>query len=251
MKKSLIAAGVTAAFLLTGCGAEKAAEEAPAEITAESLETLDQKISYIAGYGTAEQMGAQPFELDADIYAAGFQQGLTGEAGVLSDEEVEAAMDLFRNKMMTQQFEEQSKAQAKLDEDKAINLQISEAFLDINSKEDSVIITESGLQYKIITAGDGGEKPTVDSQVKVHYEGKLVDGEVFDSSLERGEPVNFGVSQVIPGWTEALQLMTKGAVWELYIHPSLAYGEQAPPSIGPNQALIFHVELLDIINETE
>jgi len=121
-----------------------------------------------------------------------------------------------------------------------------QAFLETNKKKPGVITLPSGLQYKVITAGKGA-KPSANDVVTVNYAGKLIDGTEFDSSYKRGQPATFPVGGVIPGWVEALQLMKAGSTWELYIPSSLAYGEQgAPPVIGPNQTLIFKVELLDV-----
>lgn len=126
-----------------------------------------------------------------------------------------------------------------------------DAFLAENAKKKGIIKTASGLQYRIITKGKG-TIPTKDDKVKVHYEGRTIDGKVFDSSIKRGEPTEFGVTQVIKGWTEALQLMPTGSKWELFIPSELAYGERgAGQDIKPNEALIFIVELLDIINKEE
>ncbi len=121
-----------------------------------------------------------------------------------------------------------------------------QAFLDANKKLPGVVTLPDGLQYKVIAEGKG-QKPTASDVVTVHYAGKLIDGTEFDSSYKRGQPATFPVNGVIPGWVEALQLMHKGATWELFIPSNLAYGEQgAPPVIGPNQTLIFKVELLDV-----
>jgi len=122
-----------------------------------------------------------------------------------------------------------------------------EAFLAANAKKDGVTTTASGLQYKVIKSGTGAS-PKASDQVKVHYTGTTIDGKVFDSSVQRGQPAVFGVSQVIPGWTEALQLMKVGDKWQLFIPAKLAYGPQSPsPAIPPNSVLIFEVELLDIV----
>ena len=119
-------------------------------------------------------------------------------------------------------------------------------FLEENKKKEGVQVTDSGLQYQVIKAGKGAV-PDANSNVSVHYEGKLINGEIFDSSIQRGEPASFGVSQVIPGWTEALLRMKVGDKWKLFIPPALAYGERgSPPVIGPNEALIFEVELLEV-----
>ena len=127
------------------------------------------------------------------------------------------------------------------------NLAASEAFLAENGQRDGVVTLESGLQYQIMESGPDGPTPTTSDSVLAHYHGTLTDGSVFDSSVDRGEPATFGVSQVISGWTEALQLMSVGDKWRLYIHPDMAYGEASPtPAIPPNSALIFEVELLEI-----
>jgi len=119
-------------------------------------------------------------------------------------------------------------------------------FLDQNKARDGVKVTKSGLQYEVLKEGSG-QAPTADSSVTVNYEGKLINGTVFDSSYKRGQPATFGVSQVIPGWTEGLQLMKPGAVYMFYIPAKLAYGaDGAPPTIGPNECLIFKVELISV-----
>ncbi|NQU54256.1 MAG: FKBP-type peptidyl-prolyl cis-trans isomerase [Bacteroidetes bacterium] len=127
------------------------------------------------------------------------------------------------------------------------NLEAGNAFLETNKAREGITVTESGLQYEVLTAGTGA-KPTAADQVRVHYHGTLINGTVFDSSVDRGEPATFGVGQVIPGWTEALQLMTVGSKWKVYLPSEIAYGERgAGGDIGPNAALIFEVELLEII----
>ena len=126
------------------------------------------------------------------------------------------------------------------------NLKTAEDFLATNEKKEGVITTVSGLQYKVLTKGTGA-KPTSADKVTVHYSGTLIDGTPFDSSVERGEPATFGVTQVIKGWTEGLQLMNEGAVYEFYIHPALAYGANPRPGvIKPNDALVFNVELIKV-----
>ena len=126
------------------------------------------------------------------------------------------------------------------------NRKAGEEFLKANAKKDSVQTTASGLQYKVLVAGTG-DKPTATDRVKVNYEGRLLDGTVFDSSYKRGEPAVFGVSQVIKGWTEALQLMPVGSKWELYIPQEIAYGDREQQKIPPYSMLIFTVELIEIV----
>jgi FKBP-type peptidyl-prolyl cis-trans isomerase FklB len=138
---------------------------------------------------------------------------------------------------------EQKAAAAKIGE---VNAAAGQKFLEINGKREEVNVTESGLQYEVLEAGSG-KQPLRGDQVTVHYTGKLIDGTVFDSSVERGEPATFGVTQVIPGWVEALQMMKEGAKWRLYIPSNLAYGPNgAGGVIGPNATLIFDVELIKV-----
>ena len=130
---------------------------------------------------------------------------------------------------------------------KAENLSISEDFLSKNKNQDGIITTASGLQYKILSSGNGGKKPLATSKVNVHYHGTLINGDVFDSSVDRGEPITFGLNQVIPAWTEGVQLMSEGDKFRFFVHPDLGYGERgAGAKIGPNVVLIFDVELLKI-----
>jgi len=130
------------------------------------------------------------------------------------------------------------------------NSRIGQKFLEENAKKEGITVLPSGLQYKVLTKGAGTHSPTTRDQVKVHYEGKLLSGKVFDSSYKRGQPASFGVTGVIKGWTEALQLMVEGDVWELYIPSDLAYGARgAGADIGPNSVLTFKVELLQIVGK--
>jgi len=130
------------------------------------------------------------------------------------------------------------------------NTRIGQKFLEENAKKEDVVVLPSGLQYKILTKGSGTSSPSTADQVKVHYEGKLLTGKVFDSSYKRGQPASFGVTGVIKGWTEALQLMVQGDVWELYIPAELAYGARgAGADIGPNSVLTFKVELIEIVGK--
>lgn len=194
-------------------------------------------------YGIGRQMGGQlleqPFEgLDIDAVAAGVVEAFTGVADPINPMDMQKAYDVIRAEMTKLQAEKE-KELAKDGED----------FLAENAKREEVTITESGLQYEVIKSGDEtGTKPAVNSKVKTHYHGTLINGEVFDSSVDRGQPIEFAVNGVIAGWTEALQLMVPGDKWKLYIPHQLAYGPQgAGGAIGPYQALVFEVELLDIV----
>lgn len=194
-------------------------------------------------YGIGRQMGSQlleqPFEgLDIDAVAEGVKEAFSGIADPVNPMDMQKAYDVIR--------EEMTKVQAIKEKELAKD---GEAFLAENAKREEVTVTESGLQYEVINSGDtSGVKPAVNSKVKTHYHGTLISGDVFDSSVDRGQPIEFAVNGVIAGWTEALQLMVPGDKWKLFIPHHLAYGPQgAGAAIGPYQALVFEVELLDIV----
>ena len=203
-----------------------------------NLDSEDSKIAYSIGVNIGQSVAAQGIleGIDSDTFVIGMMDAISGDVK-LSGEEMFAAIQAFQQRMATE-------AQAALNS----NLEASETFLAQNSTKDGVVVLASGLQYLPLASGDAGaSSPTVQDSVLAHYHGTLVDGTVFDSSVDRGEPATFGLSQVIPGWTEALQLMKVGDKWRLFIPPSLAYGEQSPtPAIPPNSTLIFDVELLEI-----
>ena len=203
----------------------------------EKYNTTELRVSYGVGRQMGEQLASNPFDgVDADAVAQGVLDALNGKESQVPRAELEEAFRIVGTRMQEKQ-EQQTKAQAK----------VGELFLAENAKKDGITVTASGLQYEIITAGTG-EKPTAASRVKTHYHGTLIDGTVFDSSVERGTPIDFPVNGVIAGWTEALQLMPVGSKWRLYIPHNLAYGERgAGASIAPFSALIFDVELLDIV----
>ncbi|GAB6069655.1 FKBP-type peptidyl-prolyl cis-trans isomerase [Thiomicrorhabdus hydrogeniphila] len=195
----------------------------------------------IVSYGIGRQMGDQlasdPFDgVNASAVAAGLLDALQGTASPIDDATFGKAFQEINEIMQAQQAE---KSQATAAD--------GEAFLAENAKKDGIFITESGLQYEILTEGNG-DKPSAESTVSTHYHGMLIDGTVFDSSVERGEPTQFPVNRVIPGWTEALQLMPTGSKWRLYIPQNLAYGAQGSGGkIPPYSALVFDVELLEIV----
>ena len=167
--------------------------------------------------------------------AAGFRLAVKGEEAAMTREEADAVVRTY--------FEKAGENEAQK------NLEEGNAFLEENRQREGIKTTESGLQYEVMKEGTG-EKPDSTDRVRVHYTGKLIDGTVFDSSVERGEPAVFRVDQVIPGWTEALQMMKVGAKWRIYLPSLIAYGERgAGADIGPNSALIFDVELLEIVKE--
>ena len=202
-------------------------------IKAQETMTQAEKISYALGANIGESFKQQSIEVQMDKFFQGFQEGIAGK-NQFTQAEMEQIFNEFQ-KMM------QQKQNSMVDEEKAKGA----AFLAENKKKDGVIETASGLQYKVVKMGTGA-KPTATDKVKVHYHGTLIDGTVFDSSVERGEPITFGLNQVIAGWTEGVQLMPVGSKFIFYIPSNLAYGDRAAGSIKPGSTLIFEVELLDI-----
>ena len=202
------------------------------------LENEDNRIAYSIGANIGQNLLAQQVVegLDIDAFLAGMEDAIAGDTQ-LDQEAMMQAIQTF----MQRQAEEEAAALAG-------NLAESEAYLAENAQNPGITVLASGLQYEILESGpDGGESPTSSNSVLAHYHGTLPDGTVFDSSVDRGEPATFGVSQVIAGWTEALQLMKVGDKWRLFIPPDMAYGEASPtPAIPPNSALVFEVELLEV-----
>jgi FKBP-type peptidyl-prolyl cis-trans isomerase len=203
------------------------------------LKDQKQKASYSIGADIGGNFKRQDLEIDPSALATGIADAFAGKLK-MTEPEMKAALAEFRTNMM-------AKMEVKQKTDSEKNGKAGEAFLAANAKKDGVKTLPSGLQYKVIKSGTGKTPKSTDT-VKVHYHGTLIDGTVFDSSVERGEPVSFGVTQVIPGWTEALQLMKEGDKWQLVIPAKLAYGEHPAPGgkIGPNSVLIFEVELISI-----
>lgn len=208
-----------------------------------ALESHSQKISYLLGLDSGKNIAGIGMEIDTAAFGQGFSDGLDDKPPVLSEEQIAEAIQRFETDMTAKNDEiQQAEKQAQAMQSEG-NLKEGAEFLAANGAKDDVMTTASGLQYKVITAGEG-PVPTADSVVEVHYSGRLLDDTEFDSSIKRGVPAQFGVTQVIAGWTEALQLMPEGSKWELYIPAALAYGPGGTGPIGPNQTLIFEVELL-------
>jgi FKBP-type peptidyl-prolyl cis-trans isomerase FklB len=203
------------------------------------LKNQKDKVSYIIGVDLAKSFQKQSIDIDPDILAKGIKDAFSGGKLLLSDQEIRDIMAAFQKEMMAKQEEGMKKMADQ-------NKKEGEAFLSENKKKEGVKTLSSGLQYKVIKAGTG-KKPKLTDTVTTHYQGKLINGNEFDSSYRRGSPATFPVNGVIPGWTEALQLMEEGAKWQLFIPSNLAYGEKgAGRDIGPNATLIFEVELLSI-----
>jgi FKBP-type peptidyl-prolyl cis-trans isomerase len=236
------------AMLMALAACEQPANTAPEAAATSELSTLEQKVSYLMGMQNAASTAA--IELDKAAYDYGFSDGLAGNQPAMSEEVIAETVAEFQAQMTAKQEEQQKQAAESMAVAAEANLKEGSEFLAANGAKEGVVTTESGLQYKIITAGDGAV-PSTESVVEVHYAGRLLDGTEFDSSIKRGVPAQFGVTQVIAGWTEALQLMPEGSKWELYIPAGLAYGPGGTGPIGPNQTLIFEVELLKANIDTE
>ena len=202
-----------------------------------------QKISYALGYQVSSQT---PPEMDTELFAEGMRDGQAKKTPRFTEQEINQALMAYQQEVQKQQQEHLQQQQQQQQATASSATQAGEAFLAANAKKPGVITTASGLQYQVIKEGTGAT-PTASSEVKVDYEGKLIDGTVFDSSIKRGEPLTFGLSQVIPGWTEGLQLMKEGAHYRFFIPASLGYGETgAGEAIPPNSTLIFDVTLIKV-----
>jgi FKBP-type peptidyl-prolyl cis-trans isomerase FklB len=207
------------------------------------LKTQKDKVSYSIGTDIGNNLKKQSIDIDPDIVAKGVKDAYTGGKPLMSESEIRETMEAFRKEMMAKLQERQKTLSEK-------NKKEGEAFLAENAKKEGVKTLPSGLQYKVITEGTG-KTPQATDTVSVNYKGTLIDGTEFDSSYRRGQPATFPVKGVIPGWTEALQLMKEGAKWQLFIPSKLGYGEVGAGSqIGPNATLIFEVELISIKQET-
>ena len=233
----VVAAGLAATAALAPAGPQESLPAAaPAATPAgPALATFEQQVSYTLGLNIGGSLRSDGVPVDIPSLAAGIADAISNAEPKLTEAQRRDVMQRFQQTMM-------QRAQAKL----AANQAQGEAFLAANAKKPGVKTTATGLQYKVITQGSGAT-PTATDSVRCHYEGRLVNGDVFDSSYARGEPAVFPVGRVIAGWTEALQLMKVGDKWELFIPSGIAYGvDGRPPKIGPNETLLFTIELLAI-----
>ena len=204
-----------------------------------SLDSFKDSTSYALGADLGENLKRQNVEIDYDMYLAGLTDAL--ETGIVK-------LDQQQRRQVMSSLQKTIRNRGKVDGEK--NLKVAEDFLKNNKLNNpNIKETPSGLQYSVITAGSG-DSPNKTDRVKVHYVGTLIDGSEFDSSIKRGEPAVFGLDQVIRGWTEGLQLMKVGAKYKFYIHPKIAYGSRDKPGIPANSALVFEVELLDIVEDS-
>lgn len=201
------------------------------------LKTIEQKASYTLGADIAKNFRAQGLEIDVKSFSQGLEDALKNRKLKLTEEEMMSAINTVKQRMQQQQLEkQQSQARTNLDE--------GEAFLAQNAKKEGVITLDSGVQYKVLTKGEGSS-PTAEDTISAHYRGTLLDGTEFDSSYKRDTPLTLQMGSVIKGWGEVLKIMKPGSKWEVYIPAHMAYGERgAGDAIGPNQTLIFTIELI-------
>ena len=219
--------------LLVGCQSQ------PGTKPVTKLDTAVDSMSYALGLDMGHSFGIQEIELNTDALVQGIKDAMGEGEQLLSDEDGQMVMRNFQTDL-------RKKQRAKREAEGEMNKEEGEKFLAENKEREGVITTSTGLQYEVIREGTG-RIPRESNEVKVHYKGTLLNGKVFDSSYERGEPAEFPVSGVITGWTEALTMMKEGAKWKLYIPENLAYGSMgAGPDIGPYATLIFEVELIEI-----
>lgn len=235
-------AGVLAlsAVFVTACGGNGGGGDV-------KLDNDDKKASYAIGYKTGEQMKGQMQDLELEAFITGMRHGVGGtENPKLEPEKMQKVIQEFQQRKMQER-------QEKRKEESSENAKKGEEFLKENAKKDDVKTLDNGLQYKVLESGEeGAESPDEGDTVKAHYHGTLVDGTVFDSSVDRGEPATFPLDRVIEAWQIALPKMKVGDKWKLFVPPELGYGEQgAGQDIGPNETLIFEVELLDVPEEGE
>ncbi len=216
------------------------AQTKPAAPVAVPKITVDkEKVSYGIGVDLGQNFKAQGIEIEPAMLERGLKDAMTGSKMLYTQQELASSLIEFQKQLI-------AKRQAEFASLSAKNLQQSDAFLQANKTKPGVTTIASGLQYKVITAGSGNS-PTEKDTVTVDYVGSLPNGQVFDSSYKRGKPVTFPVTEVIPGWTQALQLMKPGATYEVFVPANLGYGERGlPPVIGPNQALVFKIHLIAI-----
>ncbi len=228
MNKKLIIMAMAVGFGTTAC----------INAAAPALSSEMDKVSYAIGYDIGNGFKTQGLGIEPAQFQAGFDAGLSGKAALMTTTDMQATLTQYQKEMMKQAAQKQQAAAA-------TNMTASTAYLKQISTEAGVKELAPGLYYKVMTAGTG-KIPGPKDTVTVNYEGTLVNGTVFDSSYKRGQPASFQVGQVIPGWTKTLENMPVGSTWMVYIAPDLAYGNYAPPQIGPNQALTFKIDLISI-----
>ena len=244
--KTLAATAVLSATALVLSGSKPIEGDGNRTSTAfADLKDEKQKVSYVIGTQVGESLAPAKDEIDLDVLVSAMKDAIDGKPSTVDEAQAMQVMQAFSERMQAVQM-------AKLEEDKQKNSAEGEAFLAENAKKDGVQTTASGLQYEVLETGDG-PRPSATDTVRVHYKGTLLDGETFDSSYDRNEPVQFALNQVVPGWQEGLQLMPVGSKYRLWVPGALGYGEMGTPGgpIGPNATLVFEVELLEIVNAAQ
>lgn len=237
---SLKAAVMASAVALVAVACSEPAPTNRDDLEASDLETLTQRGVYATGYDLGRNLREQGVDVDSSALIRGLIDGLENRRPLLADGEMHEAMLEFRDELEARQ-------QTRLAEQGVRNLAEGAAFLESNRSKPGVVTLPSGLQYEVLREGTGPRAGSAD-EVTVHYEGKLLDGTVFNTSYGLGRPMTAAVGEVIPGWREALGLMNEGALWRIYLPPHLAYGDRSPsPLIGPNATLIFEIELLSVV----
>lgn len=239
---------VLSAYAAEGAPAAPAAaiQEAKSQVAPLTFEDDVERLNYAIGVQMGKSLKASKFELRLPVLTRAIEDVIAERPMALSDEELKKIMDDFRQKMMAERQKMMEEQQKQQQEQGVKNLAEGKAFLEANKTKEGVITLPDGLQYKVNAEG-AGESPTDTDTVKVHYKGTLLDGTQFDSSYDKGEPTTLKVTQVIPGWTEALKMMKPGAKWTLYVPPDLAYKDQQRGPIPPNSVLIFEVELIGVV----
>ncbi len=205
------------------------------------MESTKEKVSYCIGLETGRNLRQQFADMDQQCLTTGFMDAISESTPKLKQEEIQSILIALKNQIESQQRQNYTRVAEE-------NKKQSEAFLEANKENEGVETLPSGLQYKVLSSGpSSGAHPTPFDAVKIHYRGNLIDGRVFDSSYQRGEPHTFPLNRVIAGWAEILQMMRVGDKWQVVIPPYLAYGQMGyGPDIGPNMALVFEIELLGI-----
>jgi FKBP-type peptidyl-prolyl cis-trans isomerase FklB len=247
--RKILALLAVAVFFIYSCGQKQAEEPKAAEkkeITKADLKTEDDKISYSIGFSLGSNLKKEEFDMNLDVFQRGIRDAIVGGEQILNEEEIKETMMGFHQKMKAKEESENLKKMEERKKQGAANMEKGKKFLEENKTKEGIVALESGLQYKILEKGTGAS-PKATDVVKCHYKGTTIEGKEFDSSYKRGQPATFPLNRVIKGWTEGLQLMKEGGKWQFFIPSELAYGERgAGQDIGPNEVLIFEVELLEI-----
>ncbi len=235
MKRTMMIAGMGLVLISCAFCTANEGEQAATELAGDK-----EKLSYAFGMNIAESLEHLRQDIELELLIQGIRDVLGENEPLLTFNEAGDIIGQYSAKRREEGERQRQEQGGK-------NLEAAREFLAQNAQREGVVTTDSGLQYEVLEEGSG-PKPSATDRVRVHYHGTFIDGTVFDSSVERGEPIDFELNRTIPGWIEGLQLMSVGSKYKFFIPPNIAYGETAPPNIGPNRLLIFEVELLDIVD---